>query len=125
MDPKVYIQQAKLLLADIVTKYGHLPGPRAVVVDALSDQIKKLEDNQQGIFTEHDMKEGLMIGLTFADMRQLYNGGTIRCNPTSVGQADIPITIFLGRTDEHMRKGLEKNPDAKGEFFDGFGEQHN
>ena len=125
MDPKEYIQQAKLLLGDIVANYGRWPGPRAVAVDALSNQIKKLEDNQQGIYTEHDMKKGLLIGLTFADIRQLYNGGTIRCNAKDAGLGDIAITIFLGGTDEHMKKGLEKNPDAKGEFFDGFGEQHN
>lgn len=104
---------------------GWPAGPKAVLIDALTAQLKSLKGEPPGVHTERDGKMGMILGLTFADVMHLLNGGTLKVNPKDAGLADIPITIFLGGTDEHMAEGLKKHPDIKGKFFDSHGEQQN
>lgn len=70
-------------------------------------------------------KMGFLIGLTFADLFQLQNGGVIKVNPKSIGLVDLPITIFLGGTHEHMAKGMAKHPEAPHKFLDTHGDKKN
>lgn len=66
-----------------------------------------------------------LIGLTFADLMQLQNGGTIEVNPKDAGLLDMPTTIFLGGTHEHMQKGIDKHPGTPHKFTDSHEDKKN
>lgn len=119
-----YVDDCHLLLAKIVATEDDAMA-KAICVNALSDHIRMV----LGWWTEPALsspnKMSFMIGLTFPDLIQLQNGGTIKVNPKDVGLQDMPITIFLGGTEEHMAKGLAKHPDATGKFIDSHGYKKN
>lgn len=119
-----YLDDCNVLLEKIYNMEGDAGG-KAVCINALSKHIREL----LGIWTEPTLhspdKMAFMVGLTFADIIQLQNGGTILVNPKDVGLQDMPTTIFLGGTEEHMAKGMEKHPDAPHKFLDTHGDKKN
>ena len=119
-----YLDNCNSLLAKIVTMEGD-PGAKAVCVNALSHHIREW----LGIWTEPALhspdKQAFMIGLTFADIIQLENGGIICVNPKDVGLLDMPTTIFLGGTEEHMAKGMAKHPGTAHKYLDSHGDAKN
>jgi len=122
---KNYLQECTLLLESIRDSAGINPSIRAVIVNALMEHILKF----QGLWAipkcSRTGKKEFLIGLTFSDIYQLQNGGTINVNPQSVGMIDLPITIFFGGTHEHMENGLKKYPDAIAKFTDSYRDNQN
>lgn len=119
-----YIGDCQLLLEKIQAMDNDA-GSKAVCINALSKHIREVA----GMWTEPRViksdKMGFLVGLTFADLIQLQNGGTIEVNTKDVGLLDLPITIFLGGTEEHMAKGMAKHPDATHKFLDTHGDKQN
>ena len=122
-----YVDDCESLLAKVMVMDNDA-GSKAICVNALMKHIREVK----GWWTEpkvsSESKGGKMcflVGLTHADMVQLQNLGTIEVNPKDVGQVDLPITIFLGGTEEHMAKGLEKHPDTPHKFLDTHGDTKN
>lgn len=119
-----YLQDCQLLLP-ILFSLPFEPMAKAVCINALSKHMREM----QGMLTEPHLhspdKMAFLIGLTHADLIQLQNGGTIEVNPKDCGLQDMPTTIFLGGTDEHMAKGLAKHPDATYKFTDSHGDAKN
>lgn len=70
-------------------------------------------------------KKGFIIGLTYADLLQLQNGGILELNPKEIGMVDLPIKIFLGGTHEEMAKRIAKHPDAVYKLLDTHGDTQN
>jgi hypothetical protein len=101
------------------------PGAKAVCVNALSKHIREV----MGMWAEPSLStpDGMcfLVGLTFADIIQMQNLGSIEVNPKDVGLIDMPITIFLGGTEEHMKKGLDKHPGTAHKFLDTHGDTKN
>jgi len=100
-------------------------GSKTVCVNALSRHIREVLGMWTQPLLERSGKIGFVVGLTFADLMQLENGGTIEVNPKDVGLQDMPTTIFLGGTEEHMAKGLEKHPGTAHKFTDTHGHTKN
>lgn len=119
-----YLDDCNALLNKVVGLEGDA-GAKAVLVNALIAHICEW----LGIWTHPHLhspdKLSFMVGLTFADIIQLQNGGTIYVNPKEVGLPDMPTTIFLGGTHEHMAKGLAKHPDSTNKFTDSHGDTKN
>lgn len=91
---------------------------KAVCINALSAHIREVLGMWTKPKVESPDKMGFMVGLTFADLIQLQNGGTIEVNPKDAGLLDMPTTIFLGGIEEHMAKGLAKHPGIPHKFTD-------
>ena len=121
-----YIRECEWVLGIIIGTWTECPsGPKAVLIDAMTNHIKSCKGEPVGPHIESPDKMAFIIGLTFADLMQLQNGGTIKTNPKTLGLIDMPITIFLGGTQEHMEKGIEKHPDCTHQFTESHGEQKN
>lgn len=119
-----YIGDCQSLLEKI-QKMDNDNGSKAVCVNALSKHIREVA----GMWAEPEVsrkgKNCFLVGLTFADIIQLQNGGSIEVNPKDVGFVDMPITIFLGGTEEHMAKGMAKHPGTAHKFLDTHGDKQN
>ena len=119
-----YIDDCNLLLEQIRVIRGDEMG-KAICVNALSKHIREV----LGMWTEPAVsspdKMCFLVGLTFADLIQLQNGGTIEVNPKDAGLLDMPTTIFLGGTEEHMAKGMAKHPGTAHKFTDSHGDAKN
>jgi hypothetical protein len=119
-----YIDDCQSLLAKIAAIEGDAMA-KAICVNALSEHIRTV----LGWWTQPALsspdKKCFMVGLTFADLIQLQNGGTIEVNPKDVGLQDMPTTIFLGGTEEHMAKGMAKHPGVAHKFTDTHRDQKN
>jgi hypothetical protein len=122
---KIYVEGCEALMEWIKCAPKPENGAVAVCVNALSKHIREV----LGMWTEPAQsspdQKCYLIGLTFADLIQLQNGGTIEVNPKNAGLLDLPTTIFLGGTEEHMAKGLAKHPDATYKFTDSHGDAKN
>lgn len=118
-----FLKDCKLLLGVINASTDFDPAARMLCVNALSRQIRQLEN----VPTDPQANPGkpmTLIGLTFADIIQMQNGGNIEVSAENL-RADFGLSIFLGGTEEHMRKGLEKHPDVEGKLFDSHGDKKN
>jgi len=117
---EIFVHQCEIVYESIRQNYNGMPGQQAICLDALRKQIDKLKGVPEAK-TQWDDKMAILIGLTFDDMRHLYNGGTVSVNSGDPGSPElpaIPIIIFLGGTHEHMAKGMEKHPDTPHQFTD-------
>lgn len=94
---QIYIQGCEALL-EWVQLVDVEPGAKAVCVNALSKHIREM----LGMWTESVVsrsgKMAFLVGLTFADIIQLQNGGSLEFNPKDVGLQDMPITIYITGT---------------------------
>lgn len=119
-----YIDDCQSLLEKI-RNMDNDAGSKAVCVNALSKHIREVAGMWTDPVVSRSQDKMILIGLTFADLIQLQNGGTIAVPARQEDPPQWPITIFLGGTDEHMRKGVEKHPDANFRFFDSHGDKQN
>lgn len=119
-----YLRSAEMLLQHIQNSPFD-NGPKAVCVDALSKHIREMHGWWSEPSVTKSGGKSTIIGLTFADILQLRNGGTIKVTSENLGIPEMDIIIFLGGTDEHMRKGAEKHPGTDFKFFDGHGDTKN
>lgn len=119
-----YIDDCQSLL-DKIRLLENDAGSKAVCINALSKHIRYCMGMWTEPLLERSGKNVFLVGLTFADLIQLQNGGTIEVNPKDVGLQDMPTTIFLGGTEEHMAKGMAKHPDATHKFLDTHGDKQN
>lgn len=119
-----YLADAENLLGKVVSMEGDAY-QKGVLVNALSVHIREM----LGIWTKPELqspdKMSFMVGLTFADLMQLQNGGTIEVNPKDVGLQDMPVTIYVVGTHEHAAKGLAKHPGTFYKFTDSHGDKKN
>ncbi len=119
-----YVDDCHLLLDKIRFLEGD-NGAKAICINALSLHIREV----LGWWTEPHLhspdKMAFMVGLTFADLIQLQNGGIILVNPKDIGLLDMPISIYLGGTEEHMAKGMAKHPGTTFKFTDSHGDAQN
>lgn len=119
-----YLDECNSLLEKIHQLEGN-NGAKAVCINALSHHVREWF----GIWTAPQLdtpdKKSFLIGLTHADMIQLHNGGILYVNPKDVGLIDMPTTIFLGGTEEHMAKGMAKHPGTVHKFTDSHGDTKN
>lgn len=121
-----YIKECEQVLGFITRAWINCPpGPKSILVNAITEHIKFCKGEPVGPLVESRNKTGFIVGLTFGDIMQLQNGGTLKVNPKDVGMVDLPIMILLGGTNEHMAEGLAKHPEAKSKIVDSHGEQKN
>ncbi len=119
-----YIGDCQSMLAKIQAMDND-NGSKAVCVNALSKHIREV----LGMWTEPVVnspdKMAFLVGLTFADIIQLQNGGHIEVNPKDCGLQDMPTTIYIVGTHEHAAKGLAKHPGTVFKFTDSHGDAKN
>lgn len=119
-----YVADCQLLLDKIQFMEGDNMA-KAICVNSLSKHIRET----LGMWTEPGLsspdKMAFLVGLTFADLIQLQNGGTVEVNPKDVGLQDMPTTIYIVGTHEHAAKGLAKHPGTVYKFTDSHGDVKN
>lgn len=119
-----YVNDCHRLLGFILSWEGESMA-KAVCINAISKHTREVLGMWQEPVVSRSAEMTVLIGLTFADLIQLQNLGTIEIPANPGGVPDTSITIFLGGTDEHMRKGIEKHPGTDFRFFDSHGDAKN
>lgn len=121
-----YIRECEWTLAMLVGACSGWPaGPKSILVNTMTEHIQKMKNLVSGPRAKATGNGEFIIGLTFSDLMQLQNGGTIQVNPKDVGLLDLPITLLLGGTDEHMAQGLAKHPHVISKITESHGDTKN
>lgn len=121
---QIYLQGCEALL-EWIQLVNVEPGAKTVCVNALSKHIREIAGMWAEPAVRSPDKIAFLVGLTFADLIQLQNGGTIEVNPKDAGLQDMPTTIYIIGTHEHAAKGLAKHPGTVYKFTDSHGDKKN
>lgn len=119
-----YVADCRAMLDTIRFGEGDT-GIKAILINALSKHIREILGMWSEPVVSRSQEKTVLIGLTFADLIQLQNGGTIQIPAAEEGAPETAIWIFLGGTEEHMRKGIEKYPGTDFRFTDSHGDSKN
>lgn len=121
---KKYLDNCYAFLQQIGAIKGD-PGVKSILINALSKHIRELSGMWSEPVVARSQEGTVLIGLSFADIIQLQNGGTIQIPAAEQGAPETAIWIFLGGTEEHMRKGMAKHPGTVHRFTDSHGDSKN